>query len=121
MNSTCKTWHGEQYDKLCPKLPDRCFRIGGVDDDYEDLKNIKENFDCENTTFTIMPVKKELTVWMNYPAKPSFNYSEGGYQCKSGFVIPITLRCDGNYDCDDNSDEGDENNCPNLTKTGNNK
>lgn len=127
MNSTrprCKTWHGEQYDRICSNKPHQCIRICGVDDDDVDCENNKnatmQTF-CKSPTFTISPMKKELKIWINYPAKPSFNYSEGGYQCKSGMVIPDQLRCDGEYDCDDKSDEGEENDCPNVTKTGNDK
>ena len=59
MNSTCKTLHGDQYDKICPDMPDRCFKIADSDDE------INKDFDCDDRTLVEIPKGSEhLQKWI---------------------------------------------------------
>ena len=96
-------------------MPERCFKIADSVHRYDD--EINKNFDCDDPTLINIPKgSKYLQKWIDYPVNPSYNYSDGGYLCTSGEVIPSNLKCDGKEDCMDGSDEGEKNGCPNLAK-----
>lgn len=77
-----------------------------------DCKEIGENSStsCEGEQF------RKWTEYSRYNESNRYNYTDGCFQCQSGKIIPRGLHCNGDYDCDDRSDEGEEHGCRNKEK-----